>query len=319
MARRAACEASPHAKRAESIMNPPADDSDEAGPLAQRGTALPKLLRPRQVSLRTLGVVLMAELAVFIGWVATGMTWLSFALLFGGLFAWSFRRRADLHRALTGSERARELLDLGNVEESGRLLDQLLASRRTPPNIRPFAAYYRALVAARRGEFEQARRRLQDVIDSGWLANHRTLQNLAPAVYASAMLLAVLDGDLAGAERWRSEGQRCAANLERHWFVPDSFLLARRNAWMELLRKLESNWDAIEGTVSGVGIRQLQMLEAYALARLGEREDNYRGHHSGREISTLLHGIRPGRFDYLAHRWPELREFMLTHHLLASE
>jgi hypothetical protein len=292
---------------------------DDAGPLAEREAKLPKLLKPRQVTLRSLAVVLVAELVVLVGWFATGMTWLSFALLFAGLFAWSFRRRADVHRSLTTSERARELLDLGNVDESAQLLDQLLASRRTPPNIRPFAAFYRALVSIRRGEFEQARARLQAVIDSGWLGNHRTLQNLAPAVYASSMLIAVLDGDLAGAERWRSEGQRCAANLERHWFVPDTFLLARRNAWTELLRKLETSWDAIEGTVSGVGIRQLQMLEAYALARLGEREDNYRGHHSGREISTLLHGIRPGRFDYLAHRWPELREFMLTHHLLAPE
>jgi hypothetical protein len=311
----------------------PADDDNEAGPrpdgaaaLAERSSALaepegklPKLLKPRQVSMRAIAVVLAAELAVFLGWFATGMTWLSFALLFGGLFAWSYRRRADVHRTLTSSERARELLDLGSVDESAQLLDQLLASRRTPPNIRPFAAYYRALVAVRRGEFEQARERLQAVIDSGWLGNRRTLQNLAPAVYASAMLIAVLEGDLAGAQRWRSEGQRCAANLDRHWFVPDSFLLARRNAWAELLRKLETNWDAIEGTVSGVGIRQLQMLQAYALARLGEREDNYRGHHSGHEVSALLHGIRPGRFDYLAQRWPELREFMLAHHLLASE
>jgi tetratricopeptide (TPR) repeat protein len=311
----------------------PADDDNEAGPrrdgaaalaerpsaLAERPDKLPKLLKPRQVSMRAIAVVLAAELAVFLGWFATGMTWLSFALLFAGLFTWSFRRRADVHRTLTSSERARELLDLGNVEESEQLLDQLLASRRTPPNVRPFAAYYRALVAARRGEFEQARARLQAVIDSGWLGNRRTLQNLAPAVYASAMLIAVLEGDLASAQRWRDEGQRCAANLERHWFLPDSFMLARRNAWTELLRKLETNWDAIEGTVSGVGIRQLQMLEAYALARLGEREDNYRGHHSGREISALLHGIRPGRFDYLAHRWPELREFMLAHHLLAPE
>lgn len=293
--------------------------SDDTDTLAKRPAALPKLLKPRQVSLRAFGVVLAAELVVFFGWLATGMTWLSFGLLFAGLFAWSFRRRGDVHRALTSSERARELLDLEHVDASAQLLDHLLASRRTPPNVRPFAAYYRALVAIRRGEFEQARARLQGAIDSGWFGNRRSLQGLAPAVYASAMLLAVLEGDLNAAERSREEGQRCAANLERHWFVPDSFLLARRSAWAELLRKLETNRDAIEGTVSGIGMRQLQMLEAYALTRLGEREDNYRGHHSGREISALLHGIRPGRFDYLAHRWPELREFMLAHHLLEAE
>jgi hypothetical protein len=54
------------------------------------------------------------------------------------------------------------------------------------------------------------------------------------------------------------------------------------------------------------------------LTRLGEREDNYRGLHSGQEVSALLHGIRPGRFDYLAQRWPELREFMQTHRLWGS-
>jgi hypothetical protein len=287
--------------------------------LAAQQASLPKLLTPRQFSARVVGMVLLAELVMFAGWFVTGMPWLTVTAMCGGLFAWGIRRRGDVHRALTSSERARELLERGNTDDAAQLLDELLTGNRTPPNVRPFPAYYRALVAIRRGDFDEARVRLQAVVDSGWLGNRRTLQTLAPAVYASAMMIAVLDGDLVGAERWRSEGQRCAANLDRHWFVPDAFLLARRNAWTDLLRKLETSWDAIEGTVSGVGIRQLQMLEAYALARLGEREDNYRGHHSGREISALLSGIRPGRFDYLARRWPELREFMLAHHLLAPE
>jgi hypothetical protein len=169
----------------------------------------------------------------------------------------------------------------------------------------------------RRGDFDDADARIRAVIASGWLANRRSLQSLAPAVYAAAMQLAVLVGELEQAERWRSEGQRCAANLERHWFVVDAFMLARSDAWEQLLHKLGTDWDAIEGTVSGAGIRQLQLLEAYALTRLGEREDNYRGQHSGHEVNALIHGIRPGRFDYLALRWPELREFMQAHRLLA--
>ncbi|KIG14472.1 hypothetical protein DB30_06815 [Enhygromyxa salina] len=279
--------------------------------------ALPKLLKPRQVSLRAFGVVLGIELLAGLGWALTSWTWLAFALLFGGLLGWSFRRRGDAHRAIAANERARELLDLGRADEAASLLDQLLASRRTPPNIRPLAAYYRALVAIRRGEFSEARERIHMVVDSGWLGNRKTLQSLAPAVYAAATLASVLDGDLQAAVRWRAEGHRCAADLERHWFVANAFLLARDDAWEQLLRELGSKWDAIEGTVSGAGIRQLQLLEAYALTRLGEREDNYRGVHSGQEISALIHGIRPGRFDYLARCWPELREFMQAHGLLA--
>ena len=293
--------------------------SEKDDALNERAPTQPRLLTPRQVALRTVGVVFAVEFVVLLAWFVSGTTWVGFALLFAGLFGWSFRRRGDVQRALTLSERARELLELGNVDEAAKLLDDLLTGNRAPPNARPLPAYYRSLVSIRRGEFEQARERLQGVINSGWLENRRSLQSLAPAVYATAMMNAVLEGDLVEAERWRSEGQRCAANLDRHWFIPDIFLLARRNAWTELLRKLETSHDAIEGTVSGIGIRQLQMLEAYALARLGEREDNYRGHHSGREISALLQGIRPGRFDYLARRWPELREFMLAHHLLAPE
>lgn len=277
--------------------------------------SLPKLVTPRQASWRAVGVVLAAEALAGVAWALSASAWLGFGVLFGIVFAWSFRRRSDLHVALTNNERARELLDIGEVEQAEALLDAVLANRRTPVNIRPFAAYYRALAAMRRGDYPEARSRLEGVIDSGWLANRRALQNLAPAIYAAATLAAVLDGDLEAADEWRAAGRRCPANLERHWFVADGFALARRERWEELLRMLDRRWDAIEGTVSGAGIRQLQLLQALAISRLHEREDNYRGLHSGDEVRALIHGIRPGRFRHLATKWPELAEFMQAHGL----
>lgn len=294
-------------------------EAEDPQALARREPpALPKLLSPRQVSFRALGFVLGVELLAGLAWMLSASAWLGFGLLFGGLFAWSFRRRTDTHKALAVNERARELLDLGQVEQAGSLLDELLANRRTPANVRPFAAFYRGLVAMRQGDYDQARARIRAVIESGWLGNRRSLQTLAPAVYASATLAAVLGGELDEADHWRAEGRRCAANLERHWFVPDGFILARRERWNELLTLLERRWDAIEGTVSGVGIRQLQLLKAFALTRLHEHEDQYRGLHSGDEVGALLHGVRPGRFDHLATHWPELRDFMAARHLLAT-
>lgn len=291
--------------------------TSEAGTaLAPSESELPKLLSPRQVSLRAFGVVFGAEVVAMIAWAITGWTWLALGLLFGAIVSWSFRRRGDLHRALAANERARELLDLGRVDEASAQLDALLSARRTPPNVRPFAAYYRAMVSIRRGEFGEARARLTAVIESGWLDNRRSLQSLAPMIYATASLAAALDGDIDEAETRRAQGHACAANLDRHWFVADAFIRARKHEWSALLDRLERSWDAIEGTVSGVGIRQLQLLEAFALTNLAERDDNYRGYYSGREIGPLLHGIRRGRFDHLARAWPELREFMRAHRLL---
>ena len=279
---------------------------------------LPKLLEPRQVSLRAFGAVIGVELLAFATWLITDMLFLPCAILFAGLFAWTFIRRGNAHKTITANERARELLDLNRTDEASALLDELLASRSTPANLKPLTAFLRGIVALVKGEHAEARARLRAVLESGWLGNRRTLQSLAPSVYATATLAATLDGDLDAAERWREQGRASAASLDRHWFVADAFLLARRGEWTQLLAALERNWEGIEGTLSGVGIRQLQLLEAYALTRLAEREDNYRGVHSGHEISALLHGVRPGRFDYLAVNWPELREFMEAHGLLAS-
>jgi hypothetical protein len=287
--------------------------------LAERNeVVLPRLLTPRAVSLRAIGVVLAAELAALGLALVTHSFLASFGLAFGAILLWSFHRRSETQRAITGIERARELLDLNRVDEAATQLDEVLARRSTPPHTRPLAAFNRGLVALRQARFAEARARLDAVLNSGWLENRRFLQNFAPIVYASAMLVAVLEGDLEAAERYHQEGRRNVFDLERHWFVAESFDLARRGHFTELLAKFERSWEAIEGTVSGAGIRQLQLLEAYALTRLSEREDHYRGLHSGQEIHALLHGIRPGRFDHLAVQWPELREFMAAHRLLAD-
>ncbi|HLT38531.1 MAG TPA: hypothetical protein VK034_19725 [Enhygromyxa sp.] len=279
--------------------------------LAERDQAvLPRLLSPRAVSLRALGVVALAELGVVGLAMLSHSFFVSCGLAVGAILVWSVHRRGEAQRAVARIERARELLDLSRVDEASAVLDEILARRSTPPHLRPLAAFNRALVALRHARFDEARARLDGVLSSGWLERRRYLQNFAPTVYASVMLVAVLQGDLEAAERYHQLGRSNSFDLDRHWFVAESFDLARRERFAELLAKLERSWEAIEGTVSGVGIRQLQLLEAYALARLSEREDNYRGQHSGQEIHSRLHGIRPGRFDHLAAQWPELREFM---------
>jgi len=300
------------------VADEPKQAADPSALAEREPAALPRLLKPRTVTLRTVGAIVGVEALAFVIALLTQSVMGSIGLVLGGLVLWSFHRRAELQRAIAGTERGRELLDLNRVDEAAVALDEVLARRSTPPHTRPLAAFNRALVALRLARYREARVRLDAVLDSGWLENRRFLQNFAPVVYASAMLVAVLQGDLAAAAAYHQKGRRSVFDLERHWFVAESFELARRERWTDLLNKFERSWEAIEGTVSGVGIRQLQLLKAYALARVGEREDNYRGLHSGEETRALLHGIRPGRFDHLAVQWPELREFMQAHRLTAD-
>jgi tetratricopeptide (TPR) repeat protein len=282
----------------------------------QRVPTLPKLVTPRQVSVRAVGVVLAAEFLTGLVAIATATFWTPFALMLAAILVWSVRRRTEAQRAITGVERGRELLDLNRVDEAEAALDQVLARPATPSHTRPLAAFNRGLVALRQGRFAEARARLDAVLASGWLDNRKYLQNFAPVVYASAMLVAVLEGDLEAADRYHRDGRQNPLDLDRHWFVAEAFYLARSERFTELLTKFERSWEAIEGTVSGSGIRQLQLLQAYALTRVSEHEDNYRGQHSGHEVHALLHGIRRGRFANLAAQWPELREFMVANRLL---
>jgi hypothetical protein len=40
--------------------------------------------------------------------------------------------------------------------------------------------------------------------------------------------------------------------------------------------------------------------------------------HSGADVDALLHGLRPGMFDFMVASWPQLREFMQSRRLLRA-
>ncbi len=230
---------------------------------------------------------------------------------------WVMWLRTQGHEALRQCNRGADLLDRGHLDSAAGIFDEVLANQRAVTHILPIAAYHRARVELYRGNLDEARERLERVIASGWFEPRRMLQALAPQVYSTLSLTAGLQGDLEMAERTRTRGKAAPSNLERWWYFPDAVLDLRHDRPAEFIHRLEQQRDDIEATLSGRALRQLQLFEAFALAQLGEREHNYRGLHSGTDIEVLLHGVRPGMFDYMTTRWPQLREFMQVHRLLA--
>ena len=141
---------------------------------------------------------------------------------------------------------------------------------------------------------------------------------IAPIVYSGAALAATLDGDLREAGRLQAEGKAQSSSLQRYWYLSDAALMARERRFSQLLRYVEEHREAAEGTITGLSMRRLQLLEAFATHELAKGEDEYRGLHSGADIKAMLHGIRAGRLDTMALRWGELREFMGAFGLLGS-
>lgn len=284
--------------------------------LAPTASTLPTLRGPHYPTLRSLGMLFGIEL-VTIPLALMALNPMVAALLPVVLFvAWVLWLRRQTHEVLQACNQGADLLDRGRFDEAERVLDDVLSPRRVITHLQPVAAYHRARLELFRGNLAEARARLMSLLASGWFRPGRMLQALAPQVQSMLALTAALQGDLEAAERAVVEGKAGPSSLDRWWYLPDAVLALRRGRPAEVIARMDEQRDDIEATLSGRGLRQLQLLEALALAQLAEREDNYRGTHSGADVDALLHGLRPGSFDFMVESWPQLREFMQVRRLL---
>lgn len=290
--------------------------SESGQALAPVQSTLPSLRGPHYPTLRSLAMLLGVEL-VTVPLALAALNPILAAMLPIGLFlSWVLWLRRQSYEVLQACNRGADLLDRGRFDEAERILDHVLQRRRAVTHLQPVAAYHRARIEMYRGNLDDARARLDAVMASGWFAPGRMLQALAPQVQSTLALTAALQGDLDEAELTLAAGKSGPNSLDRWWYLPDAVVALRRNRPAELIERLDQQRDDIEATLSGRGLRQLQLLEALALTELAEREDNYRGMHSGVDIEALVHGLRPGTFDFMAQRWPQLREFMRARRLL---
>jgi hypothetical protein len=290
--------------------------SESGQALAPVQPTLPSLRGPHYPTLRSLGMLLGIELVTIPLALAALNPFVAAMLPIGLFLSWALWLRRQSYEVLQECNRAADLLDRARFDEAQRILDHVLERRRAVTHMQPVAAYHRARIDLYRGNLAGARVRLESIMASGWFAQGRMLQALAPQIQSTLALTAALQGDLDEAERTLAAGKLGPSSLDRWWYLPDAVVALRRNRPAELIERLDQQREDIESTLSGRGLRQLQLLEALALTQLAEREDNYRGMHSGADIEALIHGLRPGSFGFMAESWPQLREFMLARRLL---
>lgn len=284
--------------------------------LAPRASKLPTLRGPAYPTLRSLAVLVGVELLVVPAMLMTASPLLAIVLATTLFATWALWMRRKGAAVLQACNRGADLLDRGRLDEAEQLLEQVLARDRAITQLMPVAAFHRARIELQRGNLADAQARLSALLASGWFAPGKLLQSLAPQVQATLALVAALRNELELATQVLGAGKAGPSSLDRWWVLPEAVLELRRGRHGEVLRRIAEQREDLEATLSGRGLRQLQLLEAYALACVVEREDNYRGTHSIGDVDALLHGVRPGSFDFMAVEWPGLREFMQAKRLL---
>lgn len=151
------------------------------------------------------------------------------------------------------------------------------------------------------GKPEQALDVLTSIEPKGQLKER--FRGLLPAYIATCH---VLLGDVAAARKQLEEARRLQGDEPSELFLlPDILVLCREGNFRAVDETLFRRWREAEAAGANV-MKLLRALRAFALDRLGPAA----GEATLSEAQAALEPFRPGDFDALAARWPELRAFL---------
>jgi hypothetical protein len=223
--------------------------------------------------------------------VLLALSWIIFAYLY-----WAHMRQ-DPANALA-SDALTHLFESGRLDEAERESLYLLESRNRGAEWNARRTLIR--VDIRKQRFELAARRL------GELAQIKGVPGGAVALL-NAQLHAI-SSELEVAERNYDEATELATKQDESDLLLTRTLIENRRGAYKLIAEMRlEEWFLAEGAGSPATMRQLRVLRAFAMKNLPGTE------HAD-EIQMLLAGARPckpGEYDFLAVRLPELKAFLV--------
>lgn len=214
-----------------------------------------------------------------------------------GFFYWRLRRWSVLYNQAVSFHGS------GNEQEAARYFEE--AARRSANAIQrsvSVAMLGQCLLALGEpgralemfGSTERARN-----LKWGLPAAHRWLPNLI------ATCAAVL-GDTASARAWLEEGRkRLGDTPPMYALLPEVILLCREGHFAVAVKTLDSRWGEADAS-GGRDVRRLKLLRAFAL----DAQDASAHAAAINDALAATQPVRPGDFEMLTARWPELRAFM---------
>jgi len=234
-----------------------------------------------------------------------------------GVLGYSIARRRRLAAAARRNMDALAMFMAGELEPAADAFETLCAQTRGSPRLHSLAVCNRAAVYLEAGDAERAAALLSSVLHAEWIGSDGALAAYYPSVLGKLAMAEALRGRLDEAQAWRSRAH-AATSAAKHGMhlLTDVVVESRLGNDEAVVSAVTEGWQRAENLHSARQLRQIRLLEAFALERLNAAE--YRGVSRETDAIRAVEAARsatPGEFRVLTEHWEALARFAERHHL----
>jgi hypothetical protein len=232
-----------------------------------------------------------------------------------GVFGYSITRRRRLAAMARRNMDALAQLMAGELDDAGEAFESLCRDARGAPGLHSLAVCNRAAVFLEQGDAPRAAGLLSAVLHAGWVGPGGSLSAYYPAVMGKLAMAEALQGRLDQAQAWRTRAHAATSSAKHGMhLLSDAVVEARLGNDEAVIASISEGWARAENLHTARQLRQLRLLEAFALERLASSE--YRGVSRETDAVRALDAARsaaPGEFRMLTTHWDELARFAALH------
>ncbi|MGH1343249.1 MAG: hypothetical protein ACRBN8_16945 [Nannocystales bacterium] len=234
-----------------------------------------------------------------------------------GVFGYSIARRRSAANIARLNTDGLAMLMAGELVPAAEAFELLCEESRASPSLHSLTVCNRAAVFLEAGEPERAAGLLSAALHAGWIGTQGALSAYYPLVAGRLAMAEALSGRLDQAQAWRARAHAgtSAAKHGMH-LLTDVVVEARAGNDETVVSLVAEGWDRAENLHSARQLRQVRLLEAFALERLAAVE--YRGVSRETDAIRAVEAARtstPGQFVGLTRPWDALAGFAERHSL----
>ena len=234
-----------------------------------------------------------------------------------GVFGYSIARRRKTAALARKNMDALAMLMAGELGPAADAFEMLCDQSRGSPGLHSLAVCNRAAVYLEAGDAQRAASLLSAVLHAGWIDARGGLASYYPSVLGRLAMAEALQERLDQAQAWRARAH-AATSAAKHGMhlLTDVVVEARLGNDEAVVSLVTEGWPRAENLHSARQLRQIRLLEAFALERLTSGE--YRG--VSRETDAVraiesARGSQPGEVRVLTTHWEALARFAERHGL----
>ncbi|MBV1858520.1 MAG: hypothetical protein KUG77_08920 [Nannocystaceae bacterium] len=232
-----------------------------------------------------------------------------------GVFGYSIARRRKIASAARANMDGLAMLMAGELVSAAEAFERLCEESRGSPSLHSLTVCNRAAVFLESGEPERAAGLLWAALHAGWIGPQGTLSPYYPSVAGRLAMAEALRGRLDEAQSWRARAH-AATSVAKHGMhlLTDVVVEARAGNDENVLSLVSQGWERAENLHSARQLRQVRLVEAFALERL--RAGEYRGVSRETDSVRAVEAARsstPGQFVVLTRPWDAVARFAERH------